>query len=156
MEEESGNKFDWGESVKIKDTAPSNFCPGKLASVCGMIKITPEDVRKQLSVVEPTWFYIVEFGDGSSIELPECYLDPDMENANIFTWNDLVMIKKGVPAQFHPGEVGVVCGMSKIHFEDVAKKYHSELGNWSYTVEFGDGSDIQVPEKYLEKFQYEV
>lgn len=70
-----------------------------------------------------------------------------------YTWNDLVMIKKGAPVQFHPGEIGVICGMSKIKFEDVAKKYHSALGNWVYTVEFGDGSDIQVPEIYLEKYQ---
>lgn len=70
-----------------------------------------------------------------------------------YTWNDVVIIKKEVPVQFHPGEIGVVCGMSKIEFEDIANKYHSELGSWIYTIEFGDGSDIQVPENYLEKFQ---
>ena len=37
-----------------------------------------------------------------------------------YTWNDLVMIKKWVPIKFHPGEIGVVCGMSKIKFEDIA------------------------------------
>ena len=69
-----------------------------------------------------------------------------------YIWNDLVVIKKEVPAQFHPGEIGVVCGMSKIKFEDVTEKYYSELGTWFYTVEFGDGSSIELPECYLEPY----
>jgi hypothetical protein len=70
-----------------------------------------------------------------------------------YTWNDVVTIKKEVPVEFHPGEIGVICGMSQIKFEDVGKKYHSKLGNWIYTVEFSGGSDIQIPEIYLEKYQ---
>jgi hypothetical protein len=69
-----------------------------------------------------------------------------------YTWNDFVLIKGDAPVQFHPGEIGVICGMSKIQFVEVAKKYHSEVGRWIYTVEFGNGSDIQVSEAYLEKY----
>lgn len=69
-----------------------------------------------------------------------------------YTWNDLVIIKKEAPAKFHPGEIGVVCGMSKIQFEEVANKYGSQVGDWICTVEFGDGSDMQVPKNYLEPY----
>jgi len=72
---------------------------------------------------------------------------------NKFTWNDVVMVKNNTPELFHPGEIGVICGMSKIKFEEIAKKYHSKVGDWIYTVEFGDGSDIQVAGRFLENIK---
>jgi hypothetical protein len=68
--------FSWGDTVTIKKSAPAHLHPGELASVCSVIKIDPEDVRKDPSLIEPTWLYTVEFGDGSSIDLPEFYLKP--------------------------------------------------------------------------------
>ena len=70
------NKFTWGDTVVIKKSAPSHLHPGEIVSVCSVIKIDPEDVKKDPSLIEPTWLYTLEFGDGSSIELPECYLEP--------------------------------------------------------------------------------
>ena len=70
------HKFTWGDTVFIKKSAPSHLHPGEIVSVCSVIKIDLEDVKKQPSLMEPTWLYTVEFGDGSSIELPECYLEP--------------------------------------------------------------------------------
>jgi hypothetical protein len=70
------HKFTWGDTVIIKKSAPPHFHPGEIVSVCSVIKIDPEDVKKQPSLIEPTWLYTVEFGDGSSIELAECYLEP--------------------------------------------------------------------------------
>jgi hypothetical protein len=69
------HKFTWGDMVIIKKNAPSYLHPGEIASVCSVVKIDPEDVKKQPSLIEPTWLYTVEFGDGSSIELPQCYLE---------------------------------------------------------------------------------
>ena len=43
--------------------------------------------------------------------------------------------------------------MSMIKFEEIAKKYHSKLGDWIYTIEFEDGSDIQIAGRFLEKYQ---
>lgn len=74
-------------------------------------------------------------------------------NENKYTWNDFVFIKKDAPKSFHPGKVGVVCGMSKIKFEEIARKYHSQLGDWIYTIEFEDGSDIIVTDRFLEKYE---
>ena len=70
-----------------------------------------------------------------------------------YDWNDSVLVKIDAPKQFHPGEVGVICGMSEIKFEEIAKKYHAELGDWIYTVEFQNGNDIQVAGCFLEKHQ---
>ena len=73
---EEDHKFTWGDTVVIKKSAPVHFHPGEIVSVCSVIKIAPEDVKKQPFLIEPTWLYTVEFGNGSSIEVPECYLEP--------------------------------------------------------------------------------
>jgi hypothetical protein len=70
-----------------------------------------------------------------------------------YTWNDFVVIKKEVSLELHPGKIAVVCGMSKIECEKTAKEYQSQLGDWVYTVEFGDGSDIQIAGCFLEKHE---
>ena len=69
------SKFTWGDTVIIKNSAPPHLHPGEIVSVCALVKIEVEDVKKVPSLIEPTWLYTVEFGDGSSIELPECYLE---------------------------------------------------------------------------------
>ena len=70
------HKFNWGDTLMIRRDAPLCLCPGEIVSVCSVIKIDPDDVIKDPSLVEATWLYTVEFGDGSSIELSECYLEP--------------------------------------------------------------------------------
>lgn len=71
----NNSKFTWGDTVIIKSTAPKHLHPGEIVSVCAVVKIEEEDVFKDPSLVEATWLYTVEFGDGSAIELPECYLE---------------------------------------------------------------------------------
>lgn len=73
-----------------------------------------------------------------------------VKQENKYTWNDQVSIKKEAPQNYPPGKIGIVCAMSKIVFEEIAKKYSSEIGSWIYTVEFEDGGVIEVPENYLE------
>ena len=70
-----------------------------------------------------------------------------------YTWSDLVAVKLEAPKQFHPGGIGVISGMSKIQFEEIAKKYHSKLGDWIYTVKLADGRYIEVPGSFLVKYQ---
>ena len=76
----------------------------------------------------------------------------DYDNESEYTWNDWVYIHKNAPQKFHPGEIGVVCGMSKIKCEEIAIEYNSKVGNWMYTVEFVNGSDVWIPSQYLEKY----
>jgi hypothetical protein len=70
---------------------------------------------------------------------------------NKFDWNNVVIVKNDAPKYLHPGEIASICGMEKVEFENVAKRYHTEIGNWIYTIEFNDGSDITIPEMYLDK-----
>jgi len=52
-------KYDWGQEVYVDTTAPSNFRPGQLGSICGMREINEHAL------------YLVEFSDGEAIEIPE-------------------------------------------------------------------------------------
>ncbi|MGB7128768.1 MAG: immunity 53 family protein [Candidatus Rhabdochlamydia sp.] len=71
---------------------------------------------------------------------------------NEYAWNDYVIIKQDAPEQFCPGEIGVVCRMWEIRFEDIAKKYQSELGDWIYLIKFETGREIRVAGRFLEKY----
>jgi hypothetical protein len=63
-----------------------------------------------------------------------------------------VSIKKEASKKFHPGNVGRVCGMSRIALEEIPKKYNSQIGNWIYTLELSDGEIIQIASNYFEKY----
>lgn len=69
------NKFHWGETVVIRNDIPKHLHPGEIASICSVMKLTSEDVKKNPELKEPSWLYTVEFGDGSAIDLSECYLE---------------------------------------------------------------------------------
>ena len=79
-------------------------------------------------------------------------LDPQ---GNLFTWNDLVKIKTAAPLQYRPDQIAVVCGMTKVNSQYLATLYNSNLGEWVYTVEYSGGTDIEIPERYLEKYSDE-
>ena len=71
---------------------------------------------------------------------------------NLFTWNDLVIIKTSVPSSYPEGQIAVICGMEQIKSEKLAKDFKLKMGDWIYTIEFGDGSSIEISEIYLEKY----
>lgn len=73
------NKFDYGEYVKVKEIAPIKYCPGQIASVCGMTKMESKILADRHYRNIGEWLYTIEFVDGSSIEIPECYLSADEE-----------------------------------------------------------------------------
>lgn len=52
-------KYDWGQGIRVVIYAPEAMRPGQKGSVCGM----RESHRYNL--------YLVEFSDGSAIEIPE-------------------------------------------------------------------------------------
>jgi len=69
--------FTWGDSVRVKETASSEKRPGAYAAVCGITKVeTAERARK---VGEPigTTVYLIEFVDGSAIEVSGEWLEKD-------------------------------------------------------------------------------
>lgn len=70
---------------------------------------------------------------------------------NKFSYGDAVIIKQGAPSSLHPGEFGSICSLNQITSEREAQEFQCQVGEWVYTIEFGDGSDIQVAECYLDK-----
>lgn len=68
-----------------------------------------------------------------------------------FSYGDAVIIKQDAPSSLHPGEFGSVCSLNQITSEREAEKFQCQVGEWVYTIEFGNGSDIQVAECYLDK-----
>lgn len=72
---------------------------------------------------------------------------------NLFTWNELVIVKSQALSCYFPGKVAVICGMEKIKSEELSSLYAIKFGEWLYTIEFEDGSSIEIPEKYLENYQ---
>lgn len=54
------NKYDWGDTVQVSRDAPQEQRPGAIASVCGITQSN-----------EGVLLYLVEFSDGSSVEIPE-------------------------------------------------------------------------------------
>jgi len=61
----------WGDTVRIKSNAPHEMLPGRLAAVCGMREVENGDQAKPFGCAIGTTLYLIEFGDGHSIEIPE-------------------------------------------------------------------------------------
>lgn len=69
------NKFTWGDAVIVKKEAPLHLYPGRMASICSVIKVLGENTSTQYHDGDLPWFYTIEFGDGSSIDIDEQFLD---------------------------------------------------------------------------------
>jgi len=70
---------------------------------------------------------------------------------NKFSYGDAVFIKQNAPSFLHPGEWGSVCSLNQITSEQKAEQFKCQIGEWVYTIEFENGSDIQVAECFLDK-----
>lgn len=55
--------FAWGDTVQIRQEAPSELHPGEIGSVCGISEVSGEGGL----VLQ----YTIEFADGSSVEVPD-------------------------------------------------------------------------------------
>lgn len=74
--QDNPNKFDWGETVKVKNTAPVYFRPGEIASICGMIKVKSKFLADKYKSNIREWVYTIEYIGRNDVEIPECYLEP--------------------------------------------------------------------------------
>ena len=69
-------KYDYGETVRITTSAPSPLIPGDVADVVGMIEmVQPRELLGKLCP-KGTIAYIIEFSDGSSMEVTEHCIEP--------------------------------------------------------------------------------
>ncbi len=69
-------RYDYGETVQIAASAPAPLKPGADVAVVGMTKILHP--RELLGVMcsRGTIAYLIEFEDGSSMEVPEECIEP--------------------------------------------------------------------------------
>jgi hypothetical protein len=69
-------ELSWGDSVKIRLDAPAEVRPGAAASVCGIRRVETRNQGLEYGVTIGTTLYLIEFGDGTSIEVPETWIEP--------------------------------------------------------------------------------
>lgn len=67
-------EFDWNEAVLVADHAPSKFGPSKIGAVVGMRSVENEIHASAAGFPIGTVLYMVEFSDGSMVEVPATLL----------------------------------------------------------------------------------
>jgi hypothetical protein len=69
-------RYDYGQTVRIVASAPASLRPGAEVAVVGMTKL--DYARELLGVRHPvgTVAYLIEYADGTSVEVPEQYIEP--------------------------------------------------------------------------------
>ena len=67
-------KYDYGDSVTVNNNAPEGYRPQAKGSLCGVRQVETDEQAKAANTSVGTTLWLVEFEDGSSIEVPEEYL----------------------------------------------------------------------------------
>lgn len=67
--------FTWGDTVRVKVGAHSARRPGKIAEVVGIREVEVEDHARQLEAPVGSTLYLIEFEDGTSVEIAEAWLE---------------------------------------------------------------------------------
>jgi hypothetical protein len=70
-----GAGMTWGDSVRVRPEAAAEARPGATASVCGIRKVETREQGLEYGVTIGTTLYLIEFDDGTSIEVPEAWLE---------------------------------------------------------------------------------
>lgn len=69
------SRFTWGDTVKIVIHAPIQYRPGNFGSVSGIrLKDVSTEALEQTGV-EEVFLYLIEFGDGHTVEIPGQFLE---------------------------------------------------------------------------------
>jgi len=73
-------KFHWGDTVRIAEEAPSHLRPGALGEVCGISSHHASiDTDCTQGSNERDIMYTIEFGDGTSVFIPEAMIEQPEE-----------------------------------------------------------------------------
>ena len=74
-----------------------------------------------------------------------------LHEKNKLDYGETAIVIRNAEKTYRPLELGFICGMTDIDTHEAALAYDCVGCSWLYTVEFLDGSSLQIPEKYLEK-----
>ena len=67
-----------------------------------------------------------------------------------YTWGDVVTVKASAPARFRPGSTASVVALTLLETPKLAERLEVAMGTEVFTVEFGDGTAIEIPGDLLE------
>ena len=65
----------WGDTVRINSNAKPEQRPGTLAAVCGLREVETEEQAREFACPVGTTLYLIEYGDGVSMEVPGTVVD---------------------------------------------------------------------------------
>ena len=68
---------------------------------------------------------------------------------NKYSWGDSIKVKAEAPIHLNPGNVGEVVGFFEIESNEESEKYNKNVGTYIYLIEFTDGTQIEIPEDFL-------
>ena len=69
-------KYDYGDSVTVNNNAPEHYRPKAKGSLCGVRRVETDEQAKAANTSVGATLWLVEFADGSSVEVLEEYLIP--------------------------------------------------------------------------------
>lgn len=61
------------------------------------------------------------------------------------TWGDTIQVTGDAPLKYRPGQFAAVCGVRE------TSKGEAVTAELIFTIEFGDGSSIDIPSELVEK-----
>ena len=67
--------FTWGDTVRVKAGAQPARRPGAIAEVVGIREIEVAEQARQFEAPIGSKLYLIEFGDGTSLEIPEAWIE---------------------------------------------------------------------------------
>ena len=67
--------FTWGDTIRVKAGAQPERRPGAIAEVVGIREIEVEDQAQHFEAPIGSKLYLIEFGDGTSLEIPEAWIE---------------------------------------------------------------------------------
>jgi hypothetical protein len=67
--------FTWGDTVRVNAAAAEASRPGELGEIVGIREVETEAQARQFESPIGSRLYLVEFGDGTSVEIPEAWID---------------------------------------------------------------------------------
>lgn len=70
-----------------------------------------------------------------------------------YTWGETVRITIDAPKNYRPGELAEICSIWEIETNENSVLRGEPVGTIIYSIEFGDGTLVEIPGRYLEKYQ---
>lgn len=67
--------FTWGDTIRVRAEAAAESRPGALGEVVGIRPVETESQARQFACPIGSRLYLIEFGDGTSLEIAEAWID---------------------------------------------------------------------------------